>query len=874
MKEGAALVRQFGDLMLRTYNIEADNCVRTVRAHTVDTAKKRLEQTREAIVKNGSTMGVAIDESFHALRLEELQLTADHHLRVEQEKEDAREERQRQREEAKAQEEFKRRKKDLLKEQAHYQSLLDRSRANGDEAGLLEARERLAEITESIEEVEEMAANTRVGYVYVISNVGAFGDRVVKIGMTRREDPMQRVYELGSASVPFKFDVHALVFSHDAVALETALHREFDQQRVNRVNRRREFFRVSLAEVRAALEKVGTNHVVEFRELAEAPEWRQSQAQQPARRPSRRRPEPVGGTEPWPVDAESSPRSCRSSGRPNESGSGGPEPPPRPSATPSARPLHDARARCRTRKLRDRLYAEDRTREAAEDTAQVEQQVEVLQSVLAATLGVDDHLDLEALKQAPPSPLFDPLDGRSAASASARGGTSRWRARRRSGGCSPRRSTPPGPSSVRPSTRRPWTNTRSRRSEHMRSVWRRRAAGTTRALPAGGGAPAARRGGQRAATRSGGASAGRRRPLPGPGAGGRRVPRRLPSLVEPGLRRERPGTSPSTTSCRQWTWCPPTRPTSTSRAPTPSPRLPRPAAQIRSLYTEVLRQTALRVVHEVLEADGQARSGRSSSTATSAAPTRPPAARSAPASWPSRRRRERFLDVDLARVDTVACLAHLEARVSKDPSKLQAVEPIVLSGSLEADYTLDTDSHADEERASTPEMEPPTSEVMSRSGTDEQLLQPGQNVPLSATQVQVDLQGRQLDLSVLLVGPNGRVERDEDFIFYNNPRSASGAVILTENNISIDTALLPRQQERVVVVVSTSEAPSVGTVTAVLRNPGGGVVRFETVDSTQVAALVWGEFYLRNGAWRFRAVGQGWADGLAGLARDYGVNVD
>ena len=281
LKEGAALVRQFSDLMLRTYNIEADNCVRTVRAHTIGSARKRLERTREAIVKNGSTMGVAIDEAYHALRLEELQLTADHHLRVEQEKEEAREERQRQREEAKAQEEFKRRKKDLLKEQTHYQSLLERSRANGDEAAALEARERLAEIAENIVEVEDMAANTRVGYVYVISNVGAFGDRVVKIGMTRREDPLQRVFELGSASVPFKFDVHALVFSHDAVALETALHREFDQQRVNRVNRRREFFRVSLPEVRAALEKVGTNHVVEFRELAEAPEWRQSQAQLP-----------------------------------------------------------------------------------------------------------------------------------------------------------------------------------------------------------------------------------------------------------------------------------------------------------------------------------------------------------------------------------------------------------------------------------------------------------------------------------------------------------------------------------------------------------------------------------------------------------------
>ena len=95
LKEGEALVREFSDLMLRTYNIEADNCVRTVRAHTLDTATKRLERTREAIGKNGRTMGVSIDDAFHVLRLEELQLTADHHVRVEQEKEEARAERQR-----------------------------------------------------------------------------------------------------------------------------------------------------------------------------------------------------------------------------------------------------------------------------------------------------------------------------------------------------------------------------------------------------------------------------------------------------------------------------------------------------------------------------------------------------------------------------------------------------------------------------------------------------------------------------------------------------------------------------------------------------------------------------------------------------------
>lgn len=278
LREGKELVRQFADLMLRTYNIEADNCVRTVRAHTVPTVIKRLDRTREAIARNGATMGVAIDDSFHALRLDELKLTADHHLRVERQKEEAREERQRQREEVRAQDEFRRRKKDLFKEQAHYEGLLTTSLQSGDQTAEAAARERLAEISDQIEEVEEMAANTRVGHVYVISNVGAFGDRVVKIGLTRREDPRQRVYELGSASVPFRFDIHALAFSKDAVALETALHRHFDEVRVNKVNRRREFFRTTPEAVLSVLEELGENHVIEFRSLPEAPEWRQGRA--------------------------------------------------------------------------------------------------------------------------------------------------------------------------------------------------------------------------------------------------------------------------------------------------------------------------------------------------------------------------------------------------------------------------------------------------------------------------------------------------------------------------------------------------------------------------------------------------------------------
>ena len=128
--------------------------------------------------------------------------------------------------------------------------------------------------------MEAREANIRAGYVYVISNIGAFGERVVKVGMTRRLDPMDRVRELGDASVPFRFDVHALIFCEDAVGLEAHLHREFADRRVNQVNTRREFFYASPAEVREILSRIaGSGLLLEFNEIAEALEWRASGAQ-------------------------------------------------------------------------------------------------------------------------------------------------------------------------------------------------------------------------------------------------------------------------------------------------------------------------------------------------------------------------------------------------------------------------------------------------------------------------------------------------------------------------------------------------------------------------------------------------------------------
>jgi Meiotically Up-regulated Gene 113 (MUG113) protein len=145
-----------------------------------------------------------------------------------------------------------------------------------------DAEAKLEEIRAAVDGVDDRAANVRAGYVYVISNVGAFGERMVKIGMTRRLDPLDRVRELGDASVPFRYDVHAVIFSRDAVELETRLHHELAEHRVNLVNTRREFFYATPTEVRDVLSRLDGNSVLTFTEEPEALEWRQSENLRPA----------------------------------------------------------------------------------------------------------------------------------------------------------------------------------------------------------------------------------------------------------------------------------------------------------------------------------------------------------------------------------------------------------------------------------------------------------------------------------------------------------------------------------------------------------------------------------------------------------------
>ncbi|MCD0445703.1 DUF4041 domain-containing protein [Glycomyces sp. A-F 0318] len=273
---GRKMVREFSKLMLRAYNAEADNLVRTMRPYKLDSAVTRLRKTRETITRLGSTMEMSITESYHRLRVEELQLTADYKAKVEEEKERLREQRAREREEEKAQREFLKEQEKLEKERSQIRFALAKATESGNEEAIADLTAKLESNGAALENVHARQANTSMGTVYVISNYGAFGSDIVKIGMTRRQEPLERVAELGDASVPFRFDVHALIHSDDARGLEARLHETFAEQRVNKVNLRREFFYVTPQQVKEALVKMKGEHLLEFADEPEAYEWRAS----------------------------------------------------------------------------------------------------------------------------------------------------------------------------------------------------------------------------------------------------------------------------------------------------------------------------------------------------------------------------------------------------------------------------------------------------------------------------------------------------------------------------------------------------------------------------------------------------------------------
>lgn len=191
------------------------------------------------------------------------------------------------REEERAIREMEKARKEAEKEEKMLQKALEKARAElgqASEEQKAEFEAQLAELEHKLQEAEEkgqralsMAQQTRRGHVYVISNVGSFGEEVFKIGMTRRLEPMDRVKELGDASVPFSFDVHAMIYSDDAPSLEKELHKKFNGQSVNKINPRKEFFKTTIADVKQAVEQQGLTEV-HWTLKAEAAEFRESLA--------------------------------------------------------------------------------------------------------------------------------------------------------------------------------------------------------------------------------------------------------------------------------------------------------------------------------------------------------------------------------------------------------------------------------------------------------------------------------------------------------------------------------------------------------------------------------------------------------------------
>lgn len=269
------VARDTAKLALTAFNSQVDTIVSgaTIRNHESSLAK--IVKVADTVERLGASSGVKISPDYIEQRIRELELAIRYHEAKALEKELERERRAELREQARAEKELQAEKERLEKERQHYLNVLNTVRESGDSAEIAKLEAKLKDIENGLNDVEQRNANIRAGYVYVISNLGAFGPNVVKIGMTRRLEPMDRVRELGDASVPFRFDVHALFFSEDAVGVEAELHRRFADKRVNRINLRREFFYATPLEVKKELAGIAGN-LLEFVDEPEAEQYRLS----------------------------------------------------------------------------------------------------------------------------------------------------------------------------------------------------------------------------------------------------------------------------------------------------------------------------------------------------------------------------------------------------------------------------------------------------------------------------------------------------------------------------------------------------------------------------------------------------------------------
>ena len=282
--KGNKMIADMKKLFLRAFNSDCEDVISKVKYNNFDMSLKKIRQSANSIEKLGKSMSLQITQKYIDWKEEELTLAFEYQQKKQEEKEAQKAARAEMREAARLQKEIEAQRKKMEKEQTHYQTayekLLKQLEEDPDNSDLLakksELENQLNDIDRAIKDIDYREANQRAGYVYIISNIGAFGENVYKIGMTRRLDPQDRVDELGDASVPFNFDVHAMIFSDDAPALEAALHKAFEDRKLNMVNTRREFFNVTLDEIKEVV-KENFDKTVEFVDVPDAEQFRVSQ---------------------------------------------------------------------------------------------------------------------------------------------------------------------------------------------------------------------------------------------------------------------------------------------------------------------------------------------------------------------------------------------------------------------------------------------------------------------------------------------------------------------------------------------------------------------------------------------------------------------
>jgi hypothetical protein len=284
--EGRKMVNDMKKLILRSFNNECDYCVDNVKFNNMEVNEKRIEKSFEELNKLGRIMQAVITDAYKKLKYEELYLAFEYQQKKQEEKEEQKRVREELREQQKLEQEIRQAREKLAKEKKHFtkaiielESKLKEAINDSERALVLEKLEEVkgqyAELEKEEKVIDYREQNAKAGYVYVISNIGSFGENVYKIGMTRRLEPLERIDELGDASVPFDFDVHALIFSDNAPALEAKLHEHFYKSRINKLNNRKEFFRADIHEIEKVI-KENYDKVVDVMKEAPAEQYRES----------------------------------------------------------------------------------------------------------------------------------------------------------------------------------------------------------------------------------------------------------------------------------------------------------------------------------------------------------------------------------------------------------------------------------------------------------------------------------------------------------------------------------------------------------------------------------------------------------------------